>query len=73
VKCIVNDFTADELKEMESIYQEAEKRFYFLSDRTDIANGSRIIFDNITYEIIRVIKQTMAGNTYTIEAWGKPV
>jgi len=70
VKCVINDFTNDEIKESEGILRQDSKRFYFKSDRTDINEGNRIIFDSITYEIVRVLKGQAQGSAFIIEAWG---
>lgn len=71
VKCIINDFTPEELKEVESLFQDAEKRFFFKSTQSNLSNGNRIVFASITYEILRVIQHTAVGSTHSIEVWGK--
>jgi len=70
---VVNDFNPEETKDTEAIYLGAEKRFFFQNAQTSLSNGNRVIFDSITYEIIRVIKHTAGGVTYCIEVWGKRV
>ncbi len=70
VKAVVNDFTDDEIKENEGIIRGDSKRFFLQNTETTINEGNRIVFDSITYEIIKVVEGKMAGNTYTLEAWG---
>ena len=70
VKCVTNDFTTEQIKESEGVLNGDSKRFYFKGDRTDVNEGNRIIFDSITYEVIKVLKGQLLGNTYVIEAWG---
>lgn len=69
IKAIVNDFTVEEIKQSEGILRGDSKRFFIQNTATTINEGNRIIFDSITYEVVKVVEGKMAGNTYIIEAW----
>ncbi len=70
IKAMVNDLTPQEQKEMEGIFPNVERRFFFKPDQSNLAEGNRITHNSIDYEMVRVIEHNAAGSTFVIEVWG---
>jgi hypothetical protein len=71
VKAMVNDLTAEEIKQTEGILTGGDKIFFFKGNQGNITDGNRVVHDSVTYEIVRVLKRQTAGITFVQEAWGK--
>lgn len=73
VKAMVQILTqADELVK-EGVFQAGDKIFWFKSDQSNIIRGNRIQHDSKWYEIVNLIKHSLADVDYLIEARTKKV
>lgn len=71
IKAVVEDFTSEEIKESEGVLTMNHKRFFFKPNQSNLTNGNRVVYDSVTFEMIRVIIREVAGQDSLIEVWGK--
>lgn len=73
VKSMVNELTPEELKAAEGIVDNAEKRFFFKPDQSNITEGNEITHSSELYRIVRVFRHEAGGSDFVQEAWAKKI